>query len=242
MAQPDARLEREIAAFTQEVVRVCGDSLVCLVLYGSAAGGDWVAERSDVNTAVVVSRVTLTTLEALVPVVTRFRRRGFALPLLVDPEFLDGARDTFPMELDDIGRRHRLLAGTDVFAAIAVDAGAVRRECEHEARAKLLRLRALFLDVAGTPVALERLMVESLKSFLVLLRHLLELRGTRTGPGYADVLAAGEEVLGPLPVMRRLLDHRAGTVRWRPAALRAEFGAYLAELERIVAGLDGLHA
>jgi len=146
------------------------------------------------------------------------------------------------MELDDIRRHHRVLAGADPFAALAVERAALRRECEHEARGKLLRLRALFLDAAGRPAALEQLMVESLKSFLVVLRHLLRLRGAEEAHGYREVLAAGARLLGPLPVMQRLLDHRAGEARLGAAALRAEFGGYLAEVERIVAALDALDA
>jgi len=240
MARPDARAEAQIDAFTGEVQGALGDRLVALVLHGSAAGEDWVAGRSDVNTAIVVPRVTLEVLEALAPLVGRWRARGFALPVLVDREYVDRARDTFPMELDDIRRQHRLLAGTDVFATLELDPAALRRECEYEARGKLLRLRALFLDTARTPAAIETLMVESLKSFVIVLRHLLRLRHGEGAHRYADVLAAGERAIGPLPAMRKLLGHRGGEAKLSAGALRAEFGAYLGEVERIVEAVDAL--
>jgi len=234
--------ETDIAAFTRDVRDALGERLLCLALHGSAAGPDWVAGRSDVNSVVVVRWVTLEVLEALAPVVARWRPRGFASPAIMDHEYLTHARDTFPMEIDDIRRQHRVLAGTDVFATATVEPAALRRECEHEARGKLLRLRALFLESAATPAALERLMIESLKSFLVVLRHLLALRHAEIPAGYGGVLAAGEAVLGPLPTMRRLLAHRAGDTRLGAQALRAEFGAYLHEVERIVAAVDTLDA
>ena len=242
MPRPDPAVEAQIAAFTRDIQAALGDRLVSLALYGSAAGDDWVTQRSDLNVAVVVPRVTPEVLETLVPVVARWRRKRFALPLVVDREYLESARDAFPMELDDIRRQHRVLAGADPFAALVVEPAALRRQCEHEARGKLLRLRALFLDAAGRPAALEQLMVESLKSFLVVLRHLVRLRGADDAHGYREVLAAGARLLGPLPVMQRLLDHRTGAARLGAAALRAEFGAYLAEVERIVAALDALDA
>ena len=240
MARPDARAEAQIAAFTAEVRSALGDQLVSLVLHGSAAGEDWVAGRSDVNTAIVVPRVTLDVLEALAPLVARWRPRGFALPVLMDREYLAGARDTFPMELDDIRREHRVLAGSDAFATVEIDPAALRRECEYEARGKLLRLRALFLDTARTPAALEQLMVGSLKSFAIVLRHLLRLRGGEGPHRYGDVLAAGERAVGPLPTMRKLLGHRAGESRVGAGTLRAEFGAYLGEVERIVEAVDAI--
>src|SRR5437870_6808274 len=170
MPGPDPRTERRISAFAREVEEALGGRLVCLVLHGSAAGEEWVAGRSDLNTAIVVPRVTAEVLEALVPVVGRWRRHGFAVPVVLDDAYLARARDTFPMELDDIRRQHRVLAGTDVFADVVVERAALLRECEYEARAKLLRLRALFLDTTRAPAALEQLMVESVKSFMVVLR------------------------------------------------------------------------
>jgi len=110
MPRPGARAEQQIATFTEEMRTALGEELVCLVLHGSAAGDEWVAGHSDINTALVVPRVTLAVLERLAPLVARWRERGFALPVLMDYEYLRRARDTFPMELDDIGRQHRLLA------------------------------------------------------------------------------------------------------------------------------------
>lgn len=234
MATADARVDGLLHDFTAEVAHALGRDLLCLVVYGSAASGDWVAGRSDVNTAIVVPRVAFAVLEALAPIVGRCRPRGLAVPLVVEQDFLVRARDTFPIELDDIRRQHRVLHGVDLFAQITVEPGAVRRECEQEARGKLLRLRAVFLGAADEH-ALASLMVSSVKSFLTVLRHLLTLRGRRVGPRYADVLESGEGMLGPLPVMRSLLAHRAGG---DGRGVREDFAAYLAEVERIVDASD----
>jgi hypothetical protein len=241
MARPDTRAEARIEAFAREVQSALGDALVCVVLHGSAAGDDWVPGRSDLNTVVVTRRLTVDVLERLAPVVARHRTDGFAAPVLMDDEYLAGARDTFPMELDDIRRQHRLLVGRDVFSTLEVARQALRTECEREARGKLLRLRALFLRVADRPQELERLMVESLKSFLIVLRHLTRLRGADPRPDYDEILRAGEAQLGPLPTMRRLLAHRNGQ-RLAAPELRGAFGAYLGEVERIVAAVDALDA
>src|SRR5690348_10693408 len=99
MTRPAAEIEARILAFADAVRAALGEQLVALVVYGSAAGGDWVDRRSDVNTAIVVPRVTVDVLERLAPVVADARARGsFALPALMDEEYLAHARDTFPME------------------------------------------------------------------------------------------------------------------------------------------------
>lgn len=233
-------LESDLTAYTDDVRSAVGADLVGLVLYGSAAGGDWVAGRSDVNTAVVVRRVTIATLDALVPVVARWRPRAFALPLVVDPEQLDRSRDVFPMEIDDIRRQHRLLAGSDPFDGLATESSALRRECEQEARGKLLRLRAMYLEHAGAPPELGRLLVESCKSFVILLRHVLRLHGIDAPQAYAAVVDAGESAFGPLPAVRRVVAERTRSAPGEP--LHKLFAAYLADVERIVAAVDSLGA
>src|SRR5436190_11725926 len=106
MPAADARLERDLAGFVGDVERALGDELLAVHLYGSAATGEWVRGRSDVNTVVVVRAVTSRVLDALAACLGRWRRRGFALPLVVEEEFFDRAADAFPMELDDARRVH----------------------------------------------------------------------------------------------------------------------------------------
>jgi hypothetical protein len=242
MSRLDARTDGALVAFTRDVQAALGDDLLCLALYGSAAGEDWVAGQSDLNVALVVPRVSFAVLEALEPIVARWRRKGLAPPAVMDREYLARARDIFPMEIDDIRRQHRLLAGGDVFADVTLDPGAIRRECEGEARGKLLRLRALFLESAGRPEALEALMRESVKSFLVVLRHWCALLGEEGGHDYRSVLCTAEGTVGPLPTMARLLDHREGRAPLDSARVRDVFADYLGEVERIVSAVDRLNA
>ena len=235
-------LERDLAGFVRDVQRTLGDGLVAIVLYGSATGADWVPGHSDVNTMLVVRAVSGAVLDGLAGMLGRWRRRGFALPLVVDEEFLERARDVFPMELDDLRRAHRTLVGRDVLAEVVIDRPCLRRECEHEARSKLLRLRALYLDAAHEPATLERLLVESFKSFMVILRHVLHLRGEDAPHAYDEVLTAGERAVGPLPAFRRILAHRQGTSPLARSELGTEFARYLGDVERIVAAVDTIHA
>jgi hypothetical protein len=242
MSRLDARTDGALVAFTRDIQDVLGDDLLCLALYGSGAGTDWIQGQSDLNVVIVVPRVTFPVLEALEPVVARWRRKGLSPPAIMDREYLARARDIFPMEIDDIRRQHRLLAGRDVFTDVTLDAAAIRRECEGEVRGKLLRLRALYLESAGRPEALAALMRESLKSFLVVLRHWLALLGEDGAHDYRAVLATAEQTMGPLPTMRRLLDHREGHHPLDPAQAREVFADYLGEVERIVVAVDRLNA
>jgi len=238
MPELDAQRQGELAAYGAEVSAALGEACVAVILYGSAAGVDWIAGRSDVNTAIVLQRASVAVLDRLAPVIARWRQRGFALPVVLDHEQVERARQLFPMELDDIQRQHRVLAGSDPFAGMATDDAALRRECAQEAFGKLLRLRAFYLEHAADAAALEGMMTESLKSFLIVIRHLLRLRGGEVPLAYDATLAAGEAVVGPLPVMREVLAHRAGASTARDR-LRALAAGYVDEVERVVAAVTG---
>ena len=236
----DAKREADLRNFADEVKSALGTSLVGVVLYGSAAGDDWIAGSSDLNTAIALERVDVGALDRLAPLVARWRRKGFALPLVVDRDYLERACDTFPMEIEDIRRQHRVVAGSDPFAGLEPDEATLRRECEQEAFGKLLRLRAFYLEHADSKKALEQLMLESIKSFLVLLRHLLRLRGTEAPAAYGAVLSQGEKVLGPLPAMARVLSRRGGGRL--DGTTRELAREYVVEVERIVRAVAALRA
>src|SRR5262245_52609890 len=129
----DQRTEQELFTYAGEVRVALGDTCIGVVLYGSAAGVDWVPGRSDLNTAIVLRQVSVAALDALTPVLARWRGKGLALPVILDRAQVDQAALLFPMELDDIKRQHRLLAGVDPFDSVATDDDALRRECAQEA-------------------------------------------------------------------------------------------------------------
>lgn len=240
MPQLDTKSEADLQAFAEEIRAATGTALVGIVLYGSAAGEDWVEGSSDLNIAIVLETVAVQMLDTLAPIVARWRKRGFSLPLVVDVEYLERARDTFPMEIEDIRRQHRVIAGRDPFLDLEPDEATLRRECEQEAFGKLLRLRTLYLEHAASPRDLEELMLSSLKSFLVLLRHVLRLSGAPAPAPYAAVLLEGEKQLGPLPAMSQLLSRRSGARLGRAARELAH--EYVLEVERVVHAVTKLSA
>ena len=236
MPELDAHREGELTEFAAQVRAALGEACVGVVLYGSAAGVDWIPGRSDVNTVIVLQRASVDALDRLAPVIARWRPQGFALPVVLDRDQVEHARLLFPMELDDIHRQHRVLAGEDPFAGMATDEAALRRECAQEAFGKLLRLRAFYLEHAGDTAALARMMAESLKTFLIVIRHLLRLRGGQVPHAYDAALAAGEAAVGPLPAMRQVLEHRRDAAA-DGSRLRALAGTYVDEVERVVAAV-----
>jgi hypothetical protein len=239
----DAQTEKTLAQFTQELRQLLADELIAVALYGSGAGANFVAGASDLNVAIVVKEARLDVLQKLQPRIAAWHQQGFALPLLLDREFLQRGRDVFPMEFHDIKEQHRLLWGEDVFRDLEIDSRHLRFQAEHEVRSKLLRLRALYLECAGDQPRLQALILDSLKTFLILMRNLIRLHGKAGLLTYTDVLAQFEQYFQrTFPRMRQLLAIRAGQQQWPATATTDFFGDYLAEVQQVIGIIDHLPA
>jgi hypothetical protein len=236
----DMRSERTIAQVADEARQVFGTDLVSLVLYGSGAGDDFVPGQSDLNFAIVLDRLTFAHLKALHQHLPKWHKLGTATPLLLDRRWIERGHDVFPMEFHDIKAQHRVLYGEEVFATLTIDRRHLRYQSEHEARAKLLRLRALYAEVGADRKRLERLMLDSVKTFVIIMRHFIRVRDGEGVARYAGVIDQFEaHFAAAFPTMRHLVGVRLGTQHWVDG-IDGTFASYLEEVERLIDLLDRL--
>jgi len=166
----------ELAA---ELDRATGDNLVSLVLYGSAARGNYDPKRSDVNLLLIVRDAGPEALQPLGGLVGRWTKKAGQPPPLIfsEAEWL-ASTDVFAMEIEDMRQAHRVLRGADPFAGLETSPADLRTELEREARGKLLQLRSEFAATEADGRALGDLLETSAGTFFVLFRALLRLKGT----------------------------------------------------------------
>lgn len=165
--------------FVDDLAGLYGKDLVSVVLYGSAVAGDYVEGQSNINCLVVLRTVTPESLRLSTKALGRWRRDRIVTPLFLDPAYIKTACDVFPIEFFDIKERHRILHGEDFLQNLTLSAARVAAQCEQEIKAKVLRLRQLYLEHGDSPRDLRKLLVESIGSFLVLFRALLRSRDVR---------------------------------------------------------------
>jgi hypothetical protein len=230
----DVQTEKAVALVVEQSRTLFGPDLVSLALYGSAAGDDFVPGKSDLNFVIVLERVTFAHLQALHRHLWKWHKLRVATPLLLDRHFLEGGRDVFPMEFHDIKAQHRVLYGDEIFATLPIDSRHLRYQAEHEARGKLLRLRALYAEVGADRKRLQALMLDSVKTFVIIMRNFIRLRDGRSHTRYQQVLEQFTEHFGiSFPTMRHLLQIKQGSEPWS-RHLDATFRNYLEEVERLI--------
>jgi predicted nucleotidyltransferase len=217
-------VERVVTPFLAAADAALGAGYSAL-LYGSAARGDYVPGRSNINLLLVLDDPSPTRLRALAPAFAAWRKLEAEPPLLISRAEWARASDVFPVEITDMRAGYTVLRGADPLATALVDRGDLRQALERELRGKLLRLRQGYAAAAGDEKRLGEVATSSASTILVLLRSLLTLAG-RPVPTVAAALAADAADLVGAPHASLVTPvERRGERGWQCKA--AEFEDYL---------------
>ena len=216
-----------------------GPRLKSVVLYGSAARGDFIHKASDLNLIVVVDPLDPATLETLGPGVKRFTRRGNPVPRLFSPALIADSADSFPIEFLEIRSSRILLYGEDPFAGVGIRRDCLRLQCERELKEKLMRLREGYLLCHDSTRALRQLLAGSYPAFAALFRGGLHLMGSEAPASSAEVVAA---FCGAAGLDRAPFEEVASLRRGENAAgdPKAIFARYYDQLMRAAHHVDRL--
>ena len=234
-------VEKILERFVQDVQGLYAEELLAVLLYGSAASGEHVAGRSDLNVAILLRRITPPLLRKAAAHLRTWQRQGLATPMFFDPEFLHASLDVFAIEFLDMQERHRVLWGADPFADLAIGRGNLRLQCEQELRGKLLRLRQSYVESSQTPSELERILGVAVSSLVVLARTLLRLGAADPSGGAEDVLERVQARFGVSSVsLRRAWQVKRGEIRMTGAGLESLYQEVLVEVEGLVRTIDAL--
>ena len=135
-----------LSEMVERLRQAAGARLRGVVLYGSAARGDYHGETSDFNLLVVLDDLEPATLETLHDPFARWERKRQPIPRVFSPALIADAADVFPIELLDIADHHVVLHGEDPMAGLEVHTDHLRLQCERELREKLMRLREAYVE------------------------------------------------------------------------------------------------
>jgi predicted nucleotidyltransferase len=234
-----ASQEKLLAQLVEKLRLALGERLVSVILYGSAASGEYDAVFSDLNILCVLDRLMTTELEGVEPVFHWWRELGNPAPLLLTEAEVAGSTDCFPIEFTDMLERRRILFGRDVIEGLAIDRSFYRAQVEYELRTKLIRLRQKAPAVFQERDMLVALMADSGSTFLVLARHALVLAGHAAPRSRQETVASLQEHFGIDPgAFEQLLAVREKRIQPRSVEARAVFARYLDAVQSLVDAVD----
>lgn len=231
--------EKRLKELVDRCGELLGDNLKSIVLYGSAATGEYIEKYSDLNTMIILGEIDQIELGKIAPFVERWCRSGNPPPLLMTLDEIRTSADVFPMEFLDIKDSRKVMYGEDPLHDLDVDLKNLRLQCEHELKGKIIRLREQFLLVQKRDEGLKKLLVHSLSTFIALFRGTLRLLVDQVPMAQREVLRRISEVFGlDLGVLEKILDLKEGRVEIKGGELRALFGDYLVVIGKVSERVD----
>jgi predicted nucleotidyltransferase len=233
------KIQNILEDFVNRLKDAYKDGFVSLILYGSAASGEFTAGHSNIDLLVILKDTSLENLAKIVKMVNAPKFRIFN-PIFFTEEYIGSSIDVFPIEFLDMKENHSLIYGKDVLKNLNIDMRNLRFQCEHELKAILINIKRLYLNNRAKN-AISALMFKSFTSGMHLLRNILRLKGKT--PPYAK-----EELIKELEreleldeaIFRRVYSLKKGNIRLTYKEVEDLFFSLAEELEKAVNIIDRL--
>ncbi len=169
--------QKLLQTYVKEVKGVFGEQLEGLLLYGSAARGEFLPGRSNLNILLLVSSYDSAVLKQYSALHRQWSKEQIVVPLFLTEEELRMSAAVFPLEFLEIQEHHRVLGGRDPFIGFHVKSDRLREAVVQGLTSNLLRLRQRYVEGGGTDDATTILLPLSITSTLPLLRGVQRLLG-----------------------------------------------------------------
>jgi predicted nucleotidyltransferase len=234
-------IQQQIEAFIDDLRSTHGRNLVSVVLYGSAAAGDFIPKHSDYNIMIALKRITPKDLREAHACIREWHKLGHPVPVYFTESELKNAADVFPIEFHQMEVAHKVLYGRDVLEGLKISDRFLRHQIEYELRSKLLLLRRQYIPASASVEGLVTLMAESMTSFAALMRAVLLMNGVAPPNTKHEIvaLAVGHLGLDGLP-FEKIFNIREDNLA-QPldeTAANQLFGEYMEQIERVIDAVD----
>jgi hypothetical protein len=230
-------MEHQFNEFIDDVRATHGKNLAAIILYGSAAAGDFIPQHSDYNILIALNKITPADLRNAHACMREWNRMGHPVPVYFTVNELQNAADVFPIEFHQMTVAHRVLYGTDVLAGLQISYAFLRHQAEYELRSKLMLLRRQYIPASATEEGLKTLMAESLASFSALFRAVLLLTGGAAPATKHEIVALTVDRLGlDGAVFERIFNIRQDNYAGKTdlVSLNRLFGEYMEQIEKVI--------
>jgi predicted nucleotidyltransferase len=234
-------MQHQFAAFIDDLRATHGKNLASVILYGSAATGDFVPKQSDYNVLIALNKITPKDLRNAHASVREWHKLGHPVPVYFTVAELENAADVFPIEFHEMERARRVLYGKDVLANLKISDEYLRHQVEYELRSKLILLRRQYIPASASVEGLKNLMAESLSSFATLFSAVLMLAGIEPPTKKHEVVARLVQEHGLDGVtFEKIFNLREKNFAAELDELAANrlFAEYMEQIERVIDVVD----
>lgn len=233
--------EKQIDEFVNRIRQSAGENLQSVILFGSAATGEFHPDFSNVNLLCILRETSFPKLSALSSDVEWWDKRKHRAPLMMTREELERSADVFSIELLDMQQRHRVLFGDDVLSSLKIPMQLHRAQVEYELREKLILLRQNLLLVSSNKKLLWELLLRSVSAFATLFRHALIALGHPAPSSKREAIEKlALQIKFDPSAFSQLLDIREHKVEQAKLDEKDVANRYLDAIQKVTAAVDAM--
>jgi len=241
MAKIPKRPEDIFQEFSNDVREVFNSDVESIILYGSAARGEYVYRRSDINFLVVLTEAGIAQLNKAHALVHRWAKRNVSTPLILTRRYIESALDSYPIEFLSMKHHHQLVFGSDVLSEIEIAAEHLRLQCEREMRGKLLHMREQYLETNGNPGRIKNLIRMTVPAFVSIFSALLFLKDEENTLSKKQIFERTAEVFDlDKNVFENVLLVSGNSMKMTHDAMNSLMQHYIEEIRKLTNIVDTL--
>jgi hypothetical protein len=235
------QVREALAVFTEKLNAALGDNLQSVTVVGSSLTKDYRPGQSDINTVLVLGKLTANSFDAIADMAKPISKKGISAPLLMTRAYIERSLDVFGVEFLDFQLAHQTILGNDPFASLSVSKKDVRLQCERELKAILIRLRQGYIASAANKKLVRDILISTIKGLAPLLRAMLWLadidRPSETQPTFKK--ADAQFSIGVEPLMN-IAKWQYEKIRLDKAAVKNAFESVYSIVEKLAIIVDAL--
>ena len=236
-------MQHQFAAFIDDLKATHGKNLAAVLLYGSAAAGDFVREHSDYNILIALHKIAPVDLRNAHACMREWHKMGHPIPVYFTVGELQNAADVFPIEFHQMEKARKVLYGTDVLEGLKISDVFLRHQVEYELRSKLILLRRQYIPASASVEGLTNLMAESLASFAALFSAVLMLHGVEPPAKKHAIVALTVQQLGLNGItFEKIFNIREKNFEASLTDRSANelFAEYMEQIEKVIDSVDAV--
>lgn len=234
------KLKGTLEDFIQGLKDKYQDGLISIILYGSAASGEFTDKYSNINLMVVLNNASLENLSKISNLINKRKFDKFHT-VFFTKDNINTSCNVFPIEFLDMKENYVVLLGEDVLKNLKIDIRNLRFQCEQELKAKLINLRQLYLRLNKDKVSLQGLLFKSFTSILHILRNVLRIKGKEPPYKKEDILKAlALEFKIDLKIWEKILAAKNKQIKLNNKDIEDLFINFVKELEKTADIIDTL--
>lgn len=233
-------VSNRIRPFIDEILKEYSEIIHSIHIVGSAVTPDFNEKTSDLNSLIILNRMSLDFIEFLAPLGKRYGKKRIVPPLIMTEEYIQNSLDVFPIEFHDFRLIHETIIGEDILKGLLIKKENLRLQCEREIKARLIGLVQGYISSAGDKKLITSMLIKTFTGCIPLFRAVIYLLGKEPPVLRADVIKTFQEIAADSPVYEDLLLIRNRQIRPTKSELNHIFEQYHDLLRKISKVIDEL--